>query len=318
MRESHETSGPPPLLLQIRIDDGLCTTRALKLDPAGGPVAVGRRRGVEIQLPSSSVSFVHARVFVRDSLWFVEDLNSSNGTWRNGVRMMPGRPHPLAKGDTILFGKVRAQIDAVTEGPERSMDAGTGTLARQLIADLFGAVSPEQAPFLRVTDGPDVGKQLILAQMAKPYRAGRAPDCELVLGDEDCSRTHVAFVRRDVGILVVDLDSKNGVIVDGIRIASEQPIGDGAVIQIGGTTLVLNDPEAQYLAQMEALPDESGPGEPPLLVPSAGSDPPTATTVPVVTIPVKALERETGRVLIAGIASAVLLGLLVLVLALLF
>ncbi|MDZ4694328.1 MAG: FHA domain-containing protein [Deltaproteobacteria bacterium] len=313
-------SGPAPLLLQIRIDDGVCTIRALKLDPTGGPVTVGRRRGVEIQLPSPSVSFVHARIFVRDSLWFVEDLNSSNGTFRNGSRILSGRPHPISDGDTIRFGKVQVQVqfDAAMEGSERSVEAGTVTLARQLVADLFGAVSPVQAPSLRVTDGPDVGKQLILADAQKPYRAGRAPDCELVLVDEDCSRTHVAFVRRDVGILAVDLDSKNGVIVDGIRIASEQPVGDAAVIQIGGTTLVLNDPEAQYLAQMEALSDAVGPGEhaPPDL--AAASGPPMATPLPVATVPSKSSGREKGLVLIAGIASAVLIGLLVLVLTLVF
>ncbi len=309
-------AGPVVLLLQIRLDDGVSTTRIVKIEPGGGPVTVGRRRGVEIQLPSPSVSFIHARLFVRDSLWFVEDLRSSNGTWRNGVRMVPGRPHPIASGDTIRFGKV--QVDAVADGANRALDAATVTLARQLVADLFGTVSPEQAPCVRVTEGPDAGKQLILANAEKPYRAGRAPDCELVLGDEDCSRIHVAFVRRDVGILVVDLDSKNGVIVDGIRIASEQFIGDGTVIQIGGTTLVLNDPEAQYLAQMEALSDEAGLGEPPALTSASELSTPVAAPTPVVTATAKAPGREKGLILIAGIASAVLIALLLLVLTLVF
>jgi len=316
MRQSHDKAPPAPLLLQIRMDDGLTTSRTVKLLPTAGEVTVGRRRGLTLQLPTPSVSFTHARIFVRDSLWFVEDLKSANGTWRNGARLLPGRPQPIAEGDTLSFGKVKVQLDAAASDATRMIAEGTASLARQLVADLFGAISQQEAPRLRVTAGPDSGKELVLSSAGRPHRVGRAPDCELVLSDEDCSRTHVAFVRKDTGILVVDLDSKNGVIVNGTRIASELAIVHGAVIQIGGTTLVLDDPEAQYLAQMEAGGDEAQPevGEAEAVAEAMPEDVPDA---PVVVASV-AVARSRGLFYIGAFAALVLLGLLAMVISLVF
>ena len=44
----------------------------------------------------------HARFFIAHSLWFVEDLGSTNGTWLNGRRIHG--PQRLKKGDKIRIG----------------------------------------------------------------------------------------------------------------------------------------------------------------------------------------------------------------------
>ncbi|MDR2137652.1 MAG: FHA domain-containing protein [Synergistaceae bacterium] len=50
-----------------------------------------------------TVSRRHAKVDFRDESWWIEDLNSTNGTWVNGSRLDPGRSHPLKKGDTVAL-----------------------------------------------------------------------------------------------------------------------------------------------------------------------------------------------------------------------
>jgi pSer/pThr/pTyr-binding forkhead associated (FHA) protein len=54
----------------------------------------------------AKVSRRHARVLIRDSKFFVEDLGSTNGTYINrGRRLLPGTPQQLSDGDEIIVGK---------------------------------------------------------------------------------------------------------------------------------------------------------------------------------------------------------------------
>jgi pSer/pThr/pTyr-binding forkhead associated (FHA) protein len=52
----------------------------------------------------------HALLSYRDGVYWIEDLNSVNYTFVNGVRLEPGRPHPLRDGDEIEFGKLRTRF----------------------------------------------------------------------------------------------------------------------------------------------------------------------------------------------------------------
>lgn len=66
--------------------------------------------------------------------------------------------------------------------------------------------------------------------------AGRAPTCDLVLDDSTVSREHAAFVRRDTGWWVVDLNSTNGTKVNG-RTAAEHVLEHGDRVTLGDAAL---------------------------------------------------------------------------------
>ena len=66
--------------------------------------------------------------------------------------------------------------------------------------------------------------------------AGRAPTCTVVLSDSTVSREHAAFVRRDSGWWVVDLNSTNGTAVNG-QSAAEHPLHDGDRVTLGDAVL---------------------------------------------------------------------------------
>ena len=65
-------------------------------------VVIGRRTGNDIQIDNLAVSGAHARVLtiLRDS--FLEDLNSTNGVFINGVRI---KRQALQDGDLVTIGK---------------------------------------------------------------------------------------------------------------------------------------------------------------------------------------------------------------------
>lgn len=79
----------------------------------------GRLASLEIVLDDSSVSRKHAEVRHGEDGWFVKDLESTNGTYVNGVRIGTGE-QPLRPRDIVQFGKVAVIVevnDATPDGP---------------------------------------------------------------------------------------------------------------------------------------------------------------------------------------------------------
>jgi|SRR5579859_7588037 len=64
--------------------------------------SIGRTTGNDIIIPDLTVSRQHAVLRFENGHWVVEDKNSANGTFVNGVRIR--WPQPLAEGDQIRFG----------------------------------------------------------------------------------------------------------------------------------------------------------------------------------------------------------------------
>jgi serine/threonine-protein kinase len=54
----------------------------------------------------SGVSRVHARLARKQARWYLEDMNSTNGTFVNGERLSPGQVVLLNDGDSIRFGRL--------------------------------------------------------------------------------------------------------------------------------------------------------------------------------------------------------------------
>jgi hypothetical protein len=61
---------------------------------------------------------------------------------------------------------------------------------------------------------------------------GRSPDSDVVLEGVQVSRTHAAIRREGIVYLIRDLDSRNGLFVDGARV-SETALSLGALLRIG-------------------------------------------------------------------------------------
>jgi hypothetical protein len=65
---------------------------------------------------------------------------------------------------------------------------------------------------------------------------GRAPGCDIVLDDRNVSRRHAEIRRRGPVVVLIDLDSTNGTIVNGRRVR-EHPLADGDRITLGNSRL---------------------------------------------------------------------------------
>lgn len=82
----------------------------LALDWLGGQreLVVGRHHSCDVRLSDPTVSRRHARLVFRDGSWVIQDLESTNGTAVNGVRI--GRC-VLRPGDRLSLGDQSLLID---------------------------------------------------------------------------------------------------------------------------------------------------------------------------------------------------------------
>lgn len=71
------------------------------------------------------------------------------------------------------------------------------------------------------------------------FVVGRSASCQLSLDDALVSRRHAMFVVSQEGVTVEDLQSRNGVIVNGKRIASRVSVQPGDKVVIGSQELTL-------------------------------------------------------------------------------
>jgi pSer/pThr/pTyr-binding forkhead associated (FHA) protein len=226
----------------------------LTVDLDEGGLVIGRQAGVAIELPFAAISVRHARLTQEPGGLRIEDLGSANGTFLGERRLDPNVPEPVAIGEVIGVGPVDLVIEgevqyapAVEQGEAA---AGTATLARRIVHDIFDAVCPAEQVRLVVESGPDSGREHILPRCDRVHRAGRGEGCDFILKDTDISREHVSFQRDADGVVVRDLGSKNGVEVQGRRLVGERRLHDGEVVRIGQNRLRLDDPEERYLRRL--------------------------------------------------------------------
>lgn len=76
----------------------------MKLDSE--PLIIGKRKdSASFVLNDYSASRIHARIFLEGSTYYIEDLNSTNGTFKNGLRMLPYERRKLEAEDELRFAK---------------------------------------------------------------------------------------------------------------------------------------------------------------------------------------------------------------------
>ncbi|MCM1143192.1 MAG: FHA domain-containing protein [Blautia sp.] len=71
------------------------------------PFTIGKMAGcVDCVLADDSISRLHARIEEQDGKVLLTDMNSRNGTYKNGLRMSPSETVEIEPGDEIRFGKL--------------------------------------------------------------------------------------------------------------------------------------------------------------------------------------------------------------------
>jgi pSer/pThr/pTyr-binding forkhead associated (FHA) protein len=202
-----------------------------------------------------AVSTRHVEIRLDGNDYKAVDLGSLNGTFIAGLRLVPHRPHRLSNEDVLEVAgfKVRFRL-GVAPGPPASRDEAA-VQAREILAGLLARSGEAPSPSLLVIGGPGSASRYLLPEAPASLRIGRANDADIRVDDRDVSRYHAEVVRTPTGIAVRDIESHNGVIVDGERVA-EAELLPGVPFIVGATTFALEHPADVALAAIQGAPEE--------------------------------------------------------------
>ena len=93
--------------LVVERGGGLSAGREFGVGPG---LVIGRAPGCEIRIEDSYASSRHARLYDRDGQVYVEDMNSTNGTYVSGARVTAQQR--LRSGDVIRIGDTELRFES--------------------------------------------------------------------------------------------------------------------------------------------------------------------------------------------------------------
>lgn len=295
----------------------------LKISLDAPRIVIGRGDGCEIRLPDPSVSHRHASIRQRGSDYVVVDEGSTNGTFVGPVRLSPQAPRVVRSGELVRIGRIWLELTIESVPPTDDAQLATREIALSLVSSALSAQGEAAAVKVIVAEGPDAGRELVLAELSRGYVIGRGQGLDLTLSDADASRRHIEVGRRGPTLWVKDLGSKNGALLDGNPLPANKETAwpRGKQVTLGASVLRFEDPVAEALVEIEASSDEkmrdADNVDPPTGVP-ASEAPPSAmgsgTSAPIARVPqAKAASKPTERgfrtadLVIVALALAVLL-----------
>lgn len=222
----------------------------LKELPIGvGPVTIGRSPQGDLFIDNPAVSFQHARVYSQSGVYYLQDLESLNGTFLNGVRITQA---PLTYGDVITVGKhtVRFARDipgmtAPAPAPQKEEEEDaiklTGTMVldtkkRRELQEAFAkgkaaatAALAARVGKLTVLKGKTTAKEFLLTSPTSMI--GKAPECNVRLKGWFAPKTAAMINKQGQTYLVSPAGKK--VLVNGIPLTAKVELKEGDVVAVG-------------------------------------------------------------------------------------
>lgn len=216
-----------------------------------GRITIGRRPQNDIQIDNLAISGEHAVLAMIGNDAFIEDINSTNGTFVNGQQV---KKQLLQNGDTIELGKYSLKYVSETAQPAPGMDFEKTMILRP------GAVAPPASPLDPPADR-SAHQATSAGMMAQPVSAPAAPApatpplgvIQIISGGNagkqlDLVKTlttlgkpgvQVAVIaRRPHGYFITHVEGASFPVVNGQMIGTQaHQLNDHAIIELAGAKM---------------------------------------------------------------------------------
>ncbi len=215
-----------------------------------GTYLIGRVDGNDIILPSSNVSRQHARMFIRDSKCFIEDLGSSNGVIVDGQRIQGQRD--LGSAAQIRIGDYYLYLEFNNEEDDKQDVVSTHI------------VSQDENAYKLVRVGDSFAGE-VFPLTERRNTVGRTEDNTIFLNDPSASRRHANIDCDGMVYTLADLGSSNGSSVGAKRISGPTILRERDRVSFGNVDFIFvpsgeNVDVSKYAGPAAPMPKTGGSG----------------------------------------------------------
>ena len=259
-----EAAGQPMFVFR----EGLSDRESYRIDKS--EIILGRDPAADLMIDAPGVSRRHARLYQQEGAWWLEDLESRNGTFVRNERI--AAPQRLHSQDEVRLGQSVVLVfieppkvaetafePAVTEQQQSAtmLEAVSGVAATMIGDDSLLAAKHRTPPRLAVTVAGEKPISYPLTQ--NEIRIGRAPDNDIVIESRIVSRYHALLQKAPTGYTLAVLpEAANPVLLEGRPVPANQPLANGDLLRIGSL-----DPGLMVtLTYSEELPVQAGEMQP--------------------------------------------------------
>jgi len=201
--------------------------QVLKEIPLDKPrLTIGRKPDNDLVIDNPAVSGHHALIFSQEGAFFIEDLESTNGTFVNDAKIQKEK---LKNSDLVAVGQhVLIYQDEIAAPPKELLKAAQGTMKTAAV----GGETTEKVGRLTVVSGETDRKEYELT--------GRLT----VIGAEDTATVkltgwfapkNAAFISRRGSAYVISMpDGAKKITVNGLAVQGKKQLCDNDSIVIAG------------------------------------------------------------------------------------
>lgn len=231
----------------IEAQDGHTSAYDQELDQS--LITFGRSKSCHIELDSAEVSRRHFLIKYTEQGYVVIDDNSRHGTILDGQTLTADKPYLLSDEHTIAVPGFVIKLLCDGESPRLER---TTVVARQLLDELLqGEAKPRESPKLRNIDGGIFS----FSDEKTTYVLGTHEKADFVVHDDSVSKKHLSFTRDINGIRIIPIVG-NAVAIDGSAVSAPAILHHGAVLTVGGVTLIFSDHESSVEEEVLQLDQE--------------------------------------------------------------
>ncbi len=213
-------------------------------------------------LEDPMVSRKHILCKKQNDAYILENLSTTNPATVNGKPLET--PKTLQEDDGVLIGANLFHFThtdpLVTEKPQ-SGEATPTVFEEDEALNTFTLKSKDLGKWLiKVISGANAGAEFPLSPNQEYTIGNDASDCTITFHDLSVSRKHARITTTKDNLSIEDLNSRNGVLVNGEIIKAKHTLQSQDLIALGTTSFLLIDPESQRHTIVSPLPQQETKG----------------------------------------------------------
>ncbi|MDO8754511.1 MAG: FHA domain-containing protein, partial [Anaerolineales bacterium] len=219
------------------------------MDLPDGEFVIGREPGCEIQIKSLGISRQHARLKVDGDRFWITDMKSTNGVIVNGQKIDADQPCPLKLDHPFIIHETTFMISTqvAVELSDKGALSGLGTQFVSSQPEDIAALSAVQKDATRLSILADV--RFLDLSGKERVTIGRSEKNIVQFDHPAISRYHAVLERMGKRFRILDLQSANGVYVNGALIKGESWLKPGDRVKIGPYSFIFSGAGIQMEAE---------------------------------------------------------------------